>query len=289
MDGQNHRNTQTQSSATTWQSKASKTIARLGDKKTRLWQRYSTTCTFVIVQVVLIAASLSGFHSAIDFPFIFSTPSAHWVWHFILTWRNQYRWKSCLWCWTHICLLLQAAPLTYNWMCKLIIAFLHNSVMFALLDNSENTHVHSRCMWLVTVQCRITKYMVDMFINWLMCAWNANQSGARLSYVNKFAVGRALWLELLFVLFKWRLESLVWHLDILDKLFWHSADKGEMEQQSWITLSMGSILIDILTWKKMRLPKTHPLSPDVSSFEYWAIFVVVVVLIKTNDKRFLFE
>lgn len=134
----------------------------------------------------------------------------------------------------------------------------HHCSVFALLDNSqEYTHVHySLCgekahMWLLTGECRFTECAVNVFINWLIWAWNANHNGARLSYVNTFAVGTALWLEpseeLLFVLFKWRLKSLVWHLDIADKLFWHTADKGGMEQQHWITLTMGSILIDILT------------------------------------------
>lgn len=132
------------------------------------------------------------------------------------------------------------------------------------------------------VSLDVLNVYVNVFINGLIWTWNTNGTGARLSYVSKCAVGKVLWLEPSEgEQFKWRLKSLVWLLDISDKLFRHTADKGEMEQQYWITLCMGSILIDILTWKENVFAKfswsVPPMAPRRDIFEHWGAMVVCCI------------
>lgn len=157
---------------------------------------------------------------------------------------------------------------------------------------TPRTHTCSVCWRFISRRMRILpkSCVVNVLIKSLIWTRNANHTGARLSYVNKFAESTASWLlepseELLFVLFKRRLKSLFRRGDISDKLFWRVADS----QRCWITLSVGPVLIDTLTWKKMCSPKTHPLPPFYRSetWHVWTLRLLCSLVVLVEKKTVL--
>lgn len=149
------------------------------------------------------------------------------------------------------------------------------------------------------VSSNILNVYVVVLVNGLICRRTTDGAGVKLSYVNKRAVGTALWSELSKgELLKWRLKSLIWLLDIWDKLCWHAADtEGDgtavLDYSSYGVRPYWHTYLREKTKQNNAFQKSLPQSPLLPFEDVTCLNAVEplfsVVLIKNSIWRFLFE